>query len=89
MINMTGKLGCPHCNGTGRVAGSFGVETVCKCVIDQLNEQDAANQPASTITAPTFEASMNVHLQKAIHNKILTKADLDLEYSREYALKSS
>ena len=85
---MTGKLGCPHCNGTGRVAGSFGVETVCKCVIDQLNEQDAANQPASTITAPTFEASMNVHLQKAIHNKILTKADLDLEYSREYALKS-
>jgi hypothetical protein len=85
---MTGKLGCPHCNGTGRIAGSFGIETVCKCVIDQLNEQDAVNQPASTITAPTFEASMNVHLQKAIHNKILTKADLDLEYSREYALKS-
>lgn len=87
-MSIKGKIGCPHCKGTGRAAGSFGIETVCKCIIDQLNEQDEATQPTSAITAPTFDQSINVHLQKAIHNKILTQADLNLEYSREYALKS-
>ena len=85
---MKGKIGCPHCNGTGQKAGSWGVPTVCSCVIDQLNEQDEANRPAEELAKPNFNASINVHLQKAMHDGILKYTDLDLEYSREYALKS-
>ena len=87
-MSIKGKIGCPHCNGTGHVEGSWGLQAVCQCAIELMNEQDANNTEQAEMAAPTFDQSINVHLQKALHDKIFTQTDLDLEYSREYALKS-
>lgn len=87
-MSTKGKLGCPHCNGTGYVPGSWGLQTLCSCVIDQLNEKDMEQRTPEEIITPNFDASINVHLQKAMHDGILKQSDLELEYSREYALKS-
>ncbi len=87
-MSTKGKLGCPHCNGTGYVAGSWGLQTLCSCVIDQLNEQTDDQPQQITHVAPDFSGTLNVHIQNAINDGILTENDLELEYSREYALKS-
>lgn len=87
-MSTTGKIGCPHCNGTGHISGSWGIQTLCSCVIDQLNEKDREQMTEEELTAPNFDASINYHLQKAMHDGILKDTDLELEYSREYALKS-
>lgn len=87
-MSMKGKIGCPHCNGTGQVEGTWGLQAVCQCVIDLMNEQDVGNTEQQKLAVPTFDKSINVHLQKALHDKIFTPADLELAYSREYALKS-
>lgn len=87
MSDIKGKIGCPYCDGTGYTAGSWGTRVLCKCVIDMLNEKDTT-QEVQTNTVPVFTDNINVKLQQAIHDKILTEADLKLEYSREYALKS-
>lgn len=87
-MNSKGKIGCPHCNGTGYVEGSWGIRTLCSCVIDQLNENDREQLKEEELTVPNFDASINYHLQKAMHDGILKGTDLELEYSREYALKS-
>ena len=49
-MDVKAKCNCTLCNGTGYSIGEWGQKTVCKCIIEQLNDIDENNQPASNNT---------------------------------------
>lgn len=87
-----GKDNCIFCNGTGYVAGSWGNQVLCACVIEQQNALDTPvyksenEDDKEMITLPTSE--FPVAVQNAIAAGVFTEQDARLEYSRAYASKS-
>lgn len=89
MSDIKGKIDCPLCHGTGYKEGSWGAKVVCDCVVEQLNAQDEGLPDNAEVTSILLTHSdTNAKLEPLIENNVLTVEDLNLEYNREYALRS-
>lgn len=90
--HIKGRDNCIFCKGKGQVSGSWGNLVLCSCVIEMQNEAEAQQyiSPIEEDNAEIEKTTSDIPalLQMAVNNGALTKADIDLEYSRAYASKS-
>lgn len=88
--DIKGKAGCPLCNGTGYKNSAWGTKVLCDCVIDLLNnaEEEAAKPIQNNELVDAIKTDRAVYLQQLINEHIIAEKDINLEYSRDYALKS-
>lgn len=89
-MDIKGKAGCPLCNGTGYKQSSWGTPVICDCVVEHLNqiETQITTEVSGTDIVDKIVSYKPVYLQQLINDGIIQKSDSDLEYSRDYALKS-
>ncbi len=81
---MNGKLGCPLCNGSGKVIGDFGLEVECECVREIAEKIERMKvEPRSEIVAPNIFGEMEFE-QKFRHMKLVPEHRIHDDFSSEH-----